>query len=80
MRCERRTRETFRHWLGIIGLATLCATAPEPMPQHPADREPDASSDEQRVEPQKGIRPPWREPLIPEKRNETPKRKRGWPV
>lgn len=36
-----------------------------------------APSDEEQVEPQRGIRPPWREPLIPEQRKERETRKRA---
>lgn len=79
-------------WIGMrtggralgAAIVVFCLASPEPqVPPPPTPRtlpQPDASSDDERIELPKGIRPPWREPLIPEKRNESPRRKRGWPV
>lgn len=66
--------------VGWLMLATaLVAEKDAPSPPSESLNTPAASpaDSEQIIEPQRGIRPPWREPLIPEKRKEQPKRQRS---
>ena len=81
---------------GWIAMAAMVLSAPDTRPaQENAQWVPSASRgteepgglqppgerlDEERVEPPRGIRPPWREPAIPEQRRTHKRRNRAWPA
>lgn len=71
-------------WLALAGTAVLGgddgpnARSAEPDRSRPAEVE--APADDERLEPPRGIRPPWREPLIPEQRRDPERKRRPLPA